>query len=76
MAWLLWSLAALFAWLAYDAVHVHGTKTPAYRPTDNGIPSHEMSTKPIVKRSGRLMVAVFMVLAVLCGAIAFLMDPL
>ena len=75
MTWLLWSLVALFAWLAYDAIHVHGTKTPAFRPTDTGVPAYEMTTKPIVKRSGRLVAAVFMVLAVICGATALLMDP-
>jgi hypothetical protein len=75
MIWLLWSLTALFAWLAYDAIHVHGIKAPAFRPTDTGVPSHELTTKPIVKRSGRLVAAVFMVLAGVCGATALLMGP-
>lgn len=75
MTWLLWSLAALFAGLACDAVYVHGADTPAFMPTDTGVPAYEMSTKPIIKRSGRLVASVFLVLAVLCGITALLISP-
>ena len=69
---MLWLLAALFAWLAIDALRTHGYRTPSFRPTDTGAPPHENLTKPVISRSGRALAVVFAILSAACLGVAFL----
>ena len=72
---LLWFFAALFAWLAIDAIRTHGLRSPSFKPTDAGIPAHEFATKPIADRSGRAVALLFAFISALCVVIALLLEP-
>jgi hypothetical protein len=74
MRYVLWLLAALFCWLAIDAVRSHGLHSPAFRPSTSEAPPHENLTKPIVNRSGLGLAAVFAAIGMLCVACSMLLD--
>lgn len=71
---LLLACGVLFAGLAIDALVSHGPRSSAFVPSDMGAPPHEHLTRPVVKRSGRGLAALFLVLSAACLGLAVVLG--
>jgi hypothetical protein len=67
-------LSALFAGLAVDALRTHGPRSPGFQPKEADPNSHDPMQRPLARRSGRSVAAVFAALASMCGLAAWLSN--
>lgn len=72
MVALLSLLALLFVVLAFDALRSHGVRSAAFRPDEDKAAGPDLAAKALIKRSGRSVATVFLLLAGACTLAAVL----